>query len=146
MENTTITILIILAIGFVIYKVADVIKENKEYKKELERKWAESEKERDRILRENAKRMEENRRNRQYRSFEDIFGKYETVDESNPMFKVPKKKRELLLKLHMMATRGTENEKIVATKKIGNIVNSFKISKKDYNTWAKIELKKSFKR
>jgi hypothetical protein len=62
---------------------------------------------------------------------------------NNPMYsKVPEKKKDLLLKLHMMAIKGTTNEKQVASTKIGNIVNSYGISKKDYNEWAKYELKK----
>lgn len=83
-----------------------------------------------------------------YRYFNSLFGEkfQDTSISNNPMYKVDEKTRSKLLKLHMMATRGSENEKVVATKKIGNIVNSHKISKKDYNEWAKYELKKSFKR
>jgi ribosomal protein L17 len=59
---------------------------------------------------------------------------------------VPSKTKDKLLKLHVMANRGSENERVVAAKKIGNIVNGYKVSKKAYNEWAKEEIKKSEKR
>ena len=78
-------------------------------------------------------------------NWESQFGNKSSSDTSE-MDIVPDKTKEKLLKLHRMANGGSTNEKKIATDKIGNIVNSYKITKKVYNEWAKYEIKKAQKK
>jgi len=127
-------IIVIIGIVFMLYKLTIISNASRKKQRETTESLLND-------LLENARKLED-MINKARKDREKIINKNAPLFNS-PVYKnVPKKYQDKLLKLHMMAMKGTKYEKIVASKKIGIIANRFSIKKEDYNKWAKHELSK----